>query len=293
MAKDNKTNNAKDAVNTSPAQQGSENKKGNPMGNIIFGLLAFVTAISIILAVVGGAYYFVIHNNMNGLADKYRKDIQNWPVLKLALPVPPDPEDPKYLTQNDILKGYQNLRKKRDELTKQLNEANKKLKELEGVKTENDKVKSDNEKIKNDTKAQQDDIDKQKKQLEDEKKKLNELIASGNKDGFKSYFEQVDKDTAQKIYTQIMQEQKTSADTKKFIQTYEAMDPSAAAKIFEQLGTSKIDLVVDIIKNMKKDTSSQILAAMDPAYASKVTDRLSKIIKGASPSPSPTQTPAS
>ena len=56
------------------------------------------------LAVIGGAFYFIMHNNINGIGERYRKNLQAIPVLKLALPSVKDPDDPKYLTDDEIKK---------------------------------------------------------------------------------------------------------------------------------------------------------------------------------------------
>jgi len=52
----------------------------------------------VIVSVVGGVFFIVIKNNVNGLAEKYRNNLKNIPVLRMALPPPPadyDPLDPK------------------------------------------------------------------------------------------------------------------------------------------------------------------------------------------------------
>lgn len=265
----------------SPKPQGSETQKDSKNG-ILFGLIAFLTALVIMLAVFGGAFYVVVHNNVNGIGEKYRNQLQKIPVLKLALPAVPDPEDPKYLTDSDIRARYAEMKKQKDDLTRQLSDTNKKIAELQKYKDSQDSANAENTKNQNDINAQKAQLDAQKKQLEEDRKKLNEMIASGDKAGFKDYFEKVDKDTAQKIYTQIMQEQKASDDAVKFAKLYESMDPAAAAAIFEQMGTAKLDTVVEILKNMKKDASAEVIAAMTPSFGATVTDKLSKTYLGSS-----------
>jgi flagellar motility protein MotE (MotC chaperone) len=232
------------------------------------------------VGVIGGAFYIVIHNNVNGLGERYRTNLQGLPLVKLALPAVADPTDPKYLTDDEIKKGYQELRKKNAELTKQLEEAKKNETELQKYKDDQDKTKAEDEKIKKDAEDQKAQIEAQKKQLDEDQKKVNELIASGDKAGFQAFFQKVDKDTASKIYTEIMKEQKASADATTFSQIYQTMDASAAAKIFEAMGDSKIDLVVEILKNMKKENTAAIIAAMTPDFSSTVTEKLSQAYMG-------------
>ena len=58
--------------------------------------------------------------------------------------------------------------------------------------------------------------------------------------------------------------------------TDKKMDAGAAAAIFEELGSSQIELVAKVLKSMKKDAAAQIIAEMDEKFAAQVTDILSK-----------------
>ncbi|MCX7922376.1 MAG: DUF615 domain-containing protein [Clostridia bacterium] len=263
-------------IEQSPKIQKNNNKKEGK-GKLLYGVLAFLTAIVIMAIVFGGVFYIVVSNNVNGIGEKYRKDIQSIPVLKMALPKVKDPDDDKYLTESEVRNKYRSLRKDKSELTTQLEEAKKKAVELQKQIDELTKVKAENEKIKKDMEFLKAQIENEKKQLAEDKKKIDELVAAGDKNGFKEYFEKVDKDTAQKLYAQIVQEQKISEEAKKFTQIYENMEPASAAGIFEQMGDTKLDLVIEIMKAMKKETSSQVLAEMTPDFAGKVTEKLSKL----------------
>lgn len=269
MAKGNKDE--KQTVK-SPQPQGSEKGKSN--NGLLFGILAFLTAVIVIVGVFGVAFYFVIHNNVNGLGEKYRSNIQKYPLIKWVLPAVADPGDSKYLTPDEIKKRYEELRKNKDVLTKQLDDATKQIKDLQKLKDDLDKANADNAKIKQDAADKETQLADREKKLADEKKKVDSLIANGDKAGFKSYFETLDSATAQKIYADIMKEQKASDDIKKSAQLYESMDPAAAAKIFEQLGNTKIDLVVNTLKNMKKEISAEVMAGMDPVFAAKIAEKL-------------------
>jgi flagellar motility protein MotE (MotC chaperone) len=266
-------------VNDQPVQnlinQVGEKRSGKK--ELIHGLLALLTAVFIVVLIIGGFFWFSISKNIGGLSEKYRHQIQSIPIFKLALPKPPDPEDPKYMTSDELKQKYMELRQKRDDLTSQLAEANKTIEGLKKYKDNQATAIADNEKAKKDIEAKKKQLDDQRKSLDADTKKLNKLIASGDKSGFKAYFEQVDKDTAQKIYTQIIKEQKASDDASKFAKLYDGMDPEAAAKIFEQMGTGKMDLIVKIFTNINQDNVTQILQAMTPDFSSKITEKLSQI----------------
>lgn len=272
-------------VNTAAPQQPNM-KKGNEKkrffekffeNKLAYGLTAFILALGIIALVLGSTFYLVIKNNVNGMGEKYRKEIQGIPVLNRALPKAADPDDPKYLNQDQLVEKYNQLRKDNEELNKKLKEASTENAELQLYKNSEDRVKAESEAAKKELEAQGAQLETKRKEIADERKKLDEMIATGDKAAFKEFYEKVDKETAQRVYASIMTEQKATEDAKKFAQLYENMDAAAAAKIFEEMGTTKIDLTVDILKNMKKESTAEVLAAMTPSFASKVTDKLSKI----------------
>lgn len=272
------TKHKKENADNIPQKQ-NDNSGQNRKSGILFGLLAFLTALIVIVSVAWGVFYLIIHNNVNGLADKNRKSISKIPILRMALPKPPegyDPYDPKNLNEKELLNYYNQLRKENKELTDKLSESNKTVKELEGLKSELEGYKSEIERIKAENETIKENVKLEKASLEEYKKKVDEIVASGDKEGFKEFFAKVNKDTAAKVYEEILKEQQANEEEKKFAQIYEKMDASDAAKIFEELGSSGIDLVVRTLLNMKKEVAAEVLAQMDKEFAAKVTEKLSK-----------------
>jgi hypothetical protein len=264
---------AKPKKPVSPSTQGSGGQKHKGNG-ILFGLVAVLVATFIFVAIIGGTAYYAISKNVNGIAVTYRKQISTYPILRWALPALKDPYDPKYLTNDQLKTKYNELRTLNAELTKQLTEANTKITDLQKVKADQDKIVAENEKLKSEAVTQKAQIEAEKTQLASDKKAIDELIAKGDKAGFKAYFEKVDKVTAAKIYTQILTEQKVNDAIKENAKLYNTMDASASAQIFEQIGTKKMDLVVETIKNMNQAVASEVMAAMTPAFAAKVAEKL-------------------
>lgn len=258
---------------TNPNKQG----KGNVIGGIIYGILALLVALVIMVGVFGGAFYFVVKNNVNGIADRYKKQLLSNSVTSWMLPAPKDPYDPSTFTDDQLKSKYNLLRQQNKALQDQLNTANQKLKELDSAKADAANSKSKINTAISKAKSIETAALKKEEELKALQKKLNEMVASGDKSGFKQYFESVDPATAKKIYTQIMKEQKVSEDTAKFVGLYEAMDTSAVVTIFEGMGTGKINMVAEILKNMKKSKTTEIIATMSPTYAAKITERLTTV----------------
>ena len=93
---------------------------------------------------------------------------------------------------------------------------------------------------------------------------------------FKEYFAMINPENAQKIYEELIVQEAVEQEVMEFARIYQTMDAGAAAKIFEELGDAKIDLVVNTLKNMNNKNAAQILEEMDENYAAKVTQKLSE-----------------
>lgn len=252
-------------------QEGKEVKKNGAL----FTLMAFLVAIAIILVVFGSAFFIVIRNNINGLADRYRKDIQSIPILKWALPEPPDPESPEFLTDEEIKNKYMELRKLRDELNEKLEDSNKTISELQKYKQEQESNIEQMETEKSELQSQQLKLEEDRLLLEQDRQSFTEMVAAHDKEGFIEFYEKEDAETTQKIYTEIMQQEKVDQEVSKFVKIYASMDAGAAAGIFEEMGDEKLQMVVDILKNMKQEIAAEIISEMDAKFAAKVTEKLS------------------
>lgn len=243
----------------------------------LFYILTILTALILVVLIIGGAFFLALKNNVNGIADSMGDTFAKIPVLNLALPKKPDPTDEKSMTEEQVRTKYTEIKNERDQLEQQLAQANAKLDEInkQAAAKETDTAL----------------LQQQKTALEAEKAKLNsenaalqkkiddisEALAKGDTASYKSYFESISPDVATTLYEQILNEEKISADVKKYVSIYETMDPSSVASILEQMGTSKMTLIIDIMKNMKKDTNAEILAAMTPSFAAGVSEQLAKV----------------
>ena len=267
-------NSTKITAESPKSQSGA--KKGR---SIVFSVVTFFSVILVIALIFGGAFYIVIHNNVNGLAERYRLSIQNIPLAKLALPLAPDPLDPRYMTSKEIRDKYMEFRKANADLRKQLDESVKKSQDIQKYKDEYDAFKSENEKAALDIKTRQAEQDARQTQLDEMKANIDALVASGDKEGLKQYFETLDPEMAKQVYTEVVKQQQADENTKKFGQVYAAMDAAVAAQIFEKLGNSQIDLVARTLKSMSNENASAILASMTADFAAKVTQKLDELYK--------------
>ena len=269
MAQKNKTK-AK-----APAAQGSD-KKGESDG-LLHGLLTVLLSILIVLVVFGGAFYYVLKNNIYGLGEQFRPGLERIPVIRQALPPLPeteDPYDPKHLTQKELLEKYNELRNVKKDLTAQLDSANRKLADLENEKAQWTGLKEEAETTRLQNEAELKQIQEQAEQLEKDKKELSRLIAEGDKQGFQKYFEKVDKETAAEMYQEIVTGNVANQELKNLAKPYEEMDPANAANILTELGGKDMSLLIDLLGVMKADVSAEILENMEPAFAADLMQQL-------------------
>lgn len=251
-----------------PKPQGSD-RKGESDG-ILHGLLTVLLSILIVLVVFGGAFYFVLKNNIYGLGEQLRPSLERIPVLKLALPPLPeseDPYDPKHLTQSELLEKYNYLRNTEKKLTADLEDANRRLAELENEKQQWQAYREEADAIRTENENTLKQIQEQQALLEETRKKLSGFIAEGNKEGFKEYFEMLDPDTAREIYTELTKERVVDQKMKDLAKTYQEMEPEAAAQILTKIGAQDMPLLIDLIGAMKDDVAAEIIESMEPEFA--------------------------
>ncbi len=268
---------AKDAAGKA---NGTPNKQGSGIKGKIFSILTVLLVFAIIAAVFGGVFYFIVHNNYGGIADRYYLTIKDIPVLKYALPVKKDPLDPKNMTAEDIKKKYIEFRDKNTDLNKQLADVRAELEKYKTSEADAQQKASDSEQKLKDMDAREAALKDKESQLTEMKKQIDDSVAKGDKAAFKAYYESLDPANAKELYSKVVQDMQTDANVKKFAQIYAAMDEAAAAQIFEQLGATQLDMTAETLQAMNKDNSAKILGSMTPQFAAQVTQRLNALYKG-------------
>lgn len=91
-------------------------------------------------------------------------------------------------------------------------------------------------------------------------------------EAYKEYYESIDPTTAEYLYQQVVQNMETDAQIKSLADGYAAMDASAAGTIFDtDVMQGNLQLVADILWAMDAKSRGNILAAMKPENAARVT----------------------
>lgn len=87
---------------------------------------------------------------------------------------------------------------------------------------------------------------------------------------YRKYYESIDPANAEYLYRQVIEQQQVDARLQGYADAYAAMEPAAAADIFEAM-TNDLDLVAKILGQMAPASRGNILANMDPEIAARVT----------------------
>ena len=255
-------------------------KDGSKKKSKFFSIFIVILDIIIIIAAFYAVFYFIFYNNIGGVTEKYYSSVKGIPLLNLALPEPPDPLNPKYMTQAEIREKYIEFKNENEELKKQLEQANAKAAELSYYKDNYDRLTQDAGAKLEDMDRREESIIEKEKQLAELQKKVEELIANGDREGFREYFESIDPENAAVIYEAIVKKQQIDENVRKFAQVYAEMDEDSAAAVFEQLGTSKLEMIAETLQAMSRKDASEIIESMSPDFAARVTEKLNELSRG-------------
>ncbi|MBR6769868.1 MAG: hypothetical protein IKM28_01245 [Lachnospiraceae bacterium] len=89
-------------------------------------------------------------------------------------------------------------------------------------------------------------------------------------EAYKKYYESIDPTTAEYLYKQVAMQVEESQEVKDYAQAYSEMKPKEAAAIFEAM-TDNLALASRILSVMTAEERGDILGAMDPEIAARIT----------------------
>lgn len=101
----------------------------------------------------------------------------------------------------------------------------------------------------------------------------NEVIYNENGLGpeeYQKYYEAIDPTYAEFLYKQVVEQAQVDAELKNYAQPFASMDPESAALILENM-TGDPDLAAKILMQLDTTSRGNVLAAMDPEFAARLT----------------------
>lgn len=230
----------------------------------IDGTNASVVIVTIFIIVIWlGILGLLIKMDVGGFGSNVLKPIlQDIPVVNKILPS----ETATETHDEEAYGGYSSLREAVDEIDR-LNS------QLEQAQNTNKTYSEQIEMLSSEVERLKTFEDKQvefQRILEDF---YEEVVYAENGPGpeeYRKYYEEMDPDTAQALYKQVVQSTETDKVTKAYAETYSNMEAADAAAIFNTM-TDDLDLVADILSALDKTSRGAIMAEMDPAIAARVT----------------------
>lgn len=93
---------------------------------------------------------------------------------------------------------------------------------------------------------------------------------------YRSYYEQIAPENAEKIYKQVLDALMYSEKAKELATQYSKMDAASAAQILSEM-SEDLDLVCDILENMGESNAAAILQEMDTTYAAQITKKIAAV----------------
>ncbi len=229
----------------------SDNGTGSAILVTLFIILIWIAILGLLIKLdVGGFGSNVL-----------RPILKDVPVLSWILPEDHETET----TDEEAYGGYTSLRDAVDQilvLEQQLEQLqtvnNADAEEIERLRAENARLQSFEE-----------------SQLEFERIKnefYQEVVYAANgpgADAYVKYYESMDPTTAEAIYARVIAEQAQDLEMSTYAGAYSSMKPKQAAAIFEEM--DDIELVAKILKQMSVEQRGEILGAMTPEFAARLT----------------------
>ena len=224
-----------------------------------FTVLATLGIIAVWLAIL----CVVIKLDVGGFGSKVLTPLlKDVPVVNLILPDSKD-ENGNIATENG---GYTNLQ----DATGQIKALEL---ELQQAQSENLSLKEENESLKAENVRLQEFEDKQVEFQRIKTEFFENVVYAENGPGaeeYKKYYEAMDPATAEYLYKQVVAQLEEDKEIQDYAAAYSSMKPKNAAAIFEQM-TDNLNLAARILKTMSAESRGDILAAMDPEIAAKLT----------------------
>ncbi len=229
----------------------------------------FLTVFIVMLIIIIWMAIFALLINLDvvGIGTSLRPLLKDVPLVNKILPPVGDDE---IAWENDL--AY-----------KDIVEANQRIKELEILV---DKLTIEGEDKDDEITAltaqvnRLKELEKQMADFEDRVYEFDKKIVFGENapsiEEYVKWYETIAPENAERIYEMAIQKEAYNAAIKEKADYYEKMKPSAAADVFENM-TADLEYVCKLLYCMKIQSVSDILAAMDPLYAAKVTRKMKEI----------------
>lgn len=236
----------------------NEDDEEKVKGGVLWSVIAALVIILIWLVI----FALLIKMDVGGFGSTVLRPIlKDVPVINRILPDASDEEvaaDTGYKYKN-LAQAVEHIKELEKELANYQNTQNADQEKIAQMQDEINRLKT---------------FEDNQTYYEELKKKFDEEVVYADKapdiEKYKEWYEKMDPENAASIYEQVLLKINYTKQVKEWADAYSRMDAKAAAAIMEEM-TGDINLVSDILNNMKSAQRAAILAEMDPVYAAKIT----------------------
>ena len=236
----------------------NEDDEEKVKGGVLWSVIAALVIILIWLVI----FALLIKMDVGGFGSTVLRPIlKDVPVINRILPDASDEEvaaDTGYKYKN-LAQAVEHIKELEKELANYQNTQNADQEKIAQMQAEINRLKT---------------FEDNQTYYEELKKKFDEEVVYADKapdiEKYKEWYEKMDPENAASIYEQVLLKINYTKQVKERADAYSRMDAKAAAAIMEEM-TGDINLVSDILNNMKSAQRAAILAEMDPVYAAKIT----------------------
>ncbi|MCR5846559.1 MAG: hypothetical protein K6G75_00345 [Lachnospiraceae bacterium] len=229
-------------------------------GSSMFG--AIIITIVLVLVWIG-IFCLIVKLDIGGVGTNvFAPILKNVPVVKMILPkdaITETTDTESYYGYTSLADAVERIKLLETELSNVQTENEVNKEQIDALTTEVNRLKT--------FEANQVEFERIKNQF------YQEVVYSEKGPGadeFAKYYESIDPATAEYIYRQVVQEENVSEEIKEYAKAYSEMKPKQAAGIFNAM-TDNLQLAAKILENMSAEDRGNILGAMNPDTAAKIT----------------------
>ncbi len=240
-------------------QNGKEEEKKGGLLTVFIVMLIIIIWIAI--------FALLVNLDVGGIGTSLRPMLKDIPLVNKILPAVTDEELAweKDLAYKDIVEANQRIKELEILVDKLTIEGEDKDDEIAALTAQVNRLK---------------EIEKQMTDFEDRVYEFDKkVVFAENAPSIEEYvkwYETISPENAERIYEMAIQKEAYNATIREKASYYEKMKVSAAADIFENM-TADLEYVCKLLYCMKVQSVSDLLAAMDPLYAAKITRKMKEM----------------
>ena len=235
-----------------------EEKSGNKIVTVIVALLIVLIWLAV--------FALLIKLDVGGFGSTVlRPVLKDIPVLNMILPDASDEEiaDEENYKYKTLEEANERIRELELQLDAYLSDGTANADYVAELKKENERLSK---------------FEEEQKAFKKRLKEFNKEVVFGDRapdvTEYMKYYEGIDAANAAELYQMAVEKQQADQKVKDMADRYAKMEPASAASVLELMTAGDLDLVCSIMKEMKANVSSLILAEMDVATAAKITKRM-------------------